>query len=41
MDETHLIFEKGLMYAIWQGKRLIDEHLVRYVLEHEMSGGGS
>ena len=22
-----------------QGKRLIDEHLVRYIIEHEMLGG--
>ena len=28
-----------LMYASQQNKRLIDEHLVRYVLEHEMLGG--
>ena len=30
---------KSLMYASQQGKRLIDEHLVRYVIEHEMLGG--
>ena len=29
----------SLMYASQQNKRLIDEHLVRYVLEHEMLGG--
>lgn len=34
------ICEKGLMYASQQGKRLMDEHLIRYVLEHEMLGGG-
>ena len=28
-----------LMYASQQGKRLTDEHQVRYVLEHEMLGG--
>lgn len=28
-----------LMYAGQQGKRLIDEHQVRFVLEHEMLGG--
>ena len=33
------ICEKSLMYASQQGKRLIDEHLVRYIIEHEMLGG--
>ena len=33
------ICEKSLMYASQQGKRLIDEHLVRYIIEHEMQGG--
>ena len=33
------ICEKSLMYASQQGKRLIDEHLVRYIMEHEMLGG--
>ena len=28
--------EKSLMYAFQQGKRLIDEHIVFYVVEHEM-----
>ena len=27
------------MYASQQGKRLIDEHLVRYIIDHEMLGG--
>ena len=27
------------MYAGQQGKRLIDEHTVQYVTEHEMLGG--
>lgn len=27
------------MYASQQGKRLIDEHLVRYIIEREMLGG--
>ena len=27
------------MYASQQGKRLIDEHLVHYIIEHEMLGG--
>ena len=35
------ICEKSLMYASQQNKRLIDEHMVRYVLENEMLGGDS
>jgi hypothetical protein len=27
------------MYAFQQSKRLIDEHMVRFVIEHEMLGG--
>jgi len=34
------IAEKSLMYAFQQSKRLIDEHMVRYVVEHEMLQGG-
>lgn len=34
------IAEKSLMYASQQNKRLIDEHMVRYVVEHEMLRGG-
>jgi type II secretory pathway predicted ATPase ExeA len=30
------ICEKSLMYACQQGKRLIDEHTVAFVMEHEM-----
>ena len=30
------ICEKSLMYASQQGKRLIDEHTVAFVMEHEM-----
>ena len=30
------ICEKSLMYAFQQGKRLIDEHVILYVVEHEM-----
>lgn len=33
------ICEKCLMYASQQGKRLVDEHMVRYVIEHEMLKG--
>lgn len=34
------IAEKCLMYAFQQSKRLIDEHMVRFVVEHEMLKGG-
>ena len=34
------VCEKTLMYASQQQKRLIDEHMVHYVIEHEMLGGG-
>lgn len=34
------ICEKCLMYGSQQGKRLIDEHMVQYVIDHEMLGGG-
>jgi len=34
------ICEKSLMYASQQNKRLIDEHIIRYILEHEMLNGG-
>ena len=34
------IAEKCLMYAYQQKKRLIDEHMVRYVIDHEMLKGG-
>ena len=30
------VCEKSLLYAFQQGKRLIDEHIVFYVVEHEM-----
>ena len=33
------ICEKSLMYASQQNKRLIDEHLVHYIIEHELLGG--
>lgn len=35
------ICEKTLMYASQQQKRIIDEHIVHYVSEHEMLKGGS
>ncbi|GAU78643.1 hypothetical protein F3D3_3278 [Fusibacter sp. 3D3] len=34
------IAEKSLMYAAQQSKRLIDEHMIRYVIDHEMLKGG-
>ena len=34
------ICEKALMYAFQQNKRLIDDHMIRYVVEHEMLEGG-
>ena len=35
------ICEKSLMYACQQNKRLIDEHMVRYIITNEMLGGES
>jgi general secretion pathway protein A len=35
------ICEKCLMYAYQQNKRLIDEHMVRFVIDHEMLKGGA
>ena len=34
------ICEKALMYAAQQKKRLIDDHMVHYVTEHELLKGG-
>ena len=34
------ICDRCLMYASQQGKRLTDEHQVKFVVEHEMLGGG-
>lgn len=34
------ICEKSLLYSAQNRKKLIDEHVVRYVAEHEMVGGG-
>ena len=34
------ICEKSLSYAFQQGKRLVDDYMVRYVDEHEMLKGG-
>ena len=33
------VCEKALMYACQQQKRLVDEHMVRFVADHEMLGG--
>ena len=30
------ICEKALMYAFQQNRRLIDDHTIRYITEHEM-----
>ena len=36
--QVNRICEKSLMYASQQNKRLIDEHTVTFVMEHEMLG---
>ena len=33
------ICEKALMYAFQQQNRLIDDYMIRFVVEHEMLGG--
>ncbi|MFI3173391.1 MAG: AAA family ATPase [Eubacteriales bacterium] len=33
------ICEKALMYACQQRKRLIDDHIIRFIVEHELLGG--
>lgn len=33
------VCEKTLLYAYQQQKRLVDEHMVRFVADHEMLGG--
>ena len=49
MDEIHKasvgiprminrVCEKSLMYAFQQQKRLIDDYMTKYVVEHEMPG---
>ena len=32
--------EKSLMYASQQHKKLVDDHMVRFVIEHEMQYEG-
>lgn len=39
MRVINRIGEKCLMYAFQQQKKLVDDHMVRYVVEHEMLGG--
>jgi general secretion pathway protein A len=39
LRNVNRIAEKSLMYAFQQGNRLIDEHMVRYVIDHEMLKG--
>lgn len=39
MRVINRICEKCLMYAFQQRKKLVDDHTVRYVIEHEMIGG--
>lgn len=40
MRMVNRICEKSLMYAFQQQKRLIDDHMVQFVLQHEMIAGG-
>ncbi len=39
MRVINRICEKSLMYAFQQHKRLIDDHMVQYVVDHEMLSG--
>ncbi|MDD2979681.1 MAG: hypothetical protein PHN80_06870 [Hespellia sp.] len=34
------ICEKSLMYAFQQNRRLIDDSMIRFVIDHEMLKGG-
>ena len=40
LRQINRICEKALMYGAQQNKRIIDDHIVRYVTDHEMLGGG-
>ena len=40
MRMINRICEKSLMYASQQQKRLIDDHMIRFVVENEIPGGG-
>ncbi len=39
MRVINRVCEKSLMYGYQQQKRIIDDHMIRYVSEHEMIGG--
>ena len=41
MRVINRICDRSLMYAFQQSKRLIDEHLVHYIVENELRGGGA
>ena len=41
MRVINRICDRSLMYAFQQNKRLIDEHLVHYIVENELRGGGA
>jgi len=40
LRQINRICEKSLMYGAQQNKRIIDDHIVKYVAEHEMLKGG-
>ena len=40
LRQINRICEKSLMYGAQQNKRIIDDHVVRYVTDHEMLKGG-
>ena len=41
MRVINRICDRSLMYAFQQNRRLIDEHLVHYIVENELRGGGA
>jgi len=40
LRQINRICEKALMYGAQQNKRIIDDHTIRYVVDHEMLKGG-
>ncbi len=40
LRQINRICEKSLMYGAQQNKRIIDDHTIRYVVDHEMLKGG-
>ena len=40
LRQINRVCEKSLMYGAQQNKRIIDDHIIRYVTEHEMLRGG-